>query len=124
MKARDALAALIEAAELVGQAFRLRMIVIVPVGDHVTRGALAPEIALVSNVQWPFEMYEPDPRIIGGQQIVNVLPVRQNQQLRVLVRLPLEALDGLRQPPAPVLRQTQARHETNAARLPLKPRER
>ena len=69
-------------------------------------------------------MYEPDPRIIGGQQIVNVFPVRQNQQLRVLVRLPLEARDGLRQPLPPVLRQTQARHETNAARLPLKPRER
>jgi hypothetical protein len=69
-------------------------------------------------------MYEPYARIVSGQQIVNVFPVRQNQQFRVLVRLPLEALDGFGQPLPPVLRQTQARHETNAARLPLKPRER
>jgi hypothetical protein len=69
-------------------------------------------------------MYEPDPRIVSGQQIVNVFPVRQNQQLRVPVRLTLEAPDGFGQPLPPVLRQTQARHETNAARLPLKPRER
>ena len=93
-------------------------------GNNVTGGALASEVSLVSYVQWSFEMYEPYPRISGGQQIVNVFPVRQNQQFRVLVRLTLEALDGLRQPLPPVLRQTQARHETNAARLPLKPRER
>ena len=40
-------------------------------------------------------MYEPYARIIGGQQILNVFPVRQNQQFRVLVRLPLEALRWL-----------------------------
>jgi len=100
------------------------MIVIVPMGNNVTRGALAPEVALVSNVQWPFDMYEPYARIVSGQQILNVFAVRQNQQFRVLVRLPLEALDGFGQPLPPVLRQTQARHETNAARLPLEPRER
>jgi hypothetical protein len=124
MVAGDALAALIEAAELVGQTFRIRMVVIVKMCDDLTGGALASEVALVSYVQWIFEMYEPYPRIIGGQQIANVFPVRQNQQFRVRVRLPLEARDGLRQPPAPVLRQTQARHKTNAARLPLEPRER
>ena len=31
----------------------------------------------------------------AGSRSLNVFPVRQNQQFRVLVRLPLEALDGL-----------------------------
>ena len=72
------------------------MIIVVPVGNNVARGALASEVALVSNIQRVFEMYEPHPLIIGGQQIANVLPVRQNQQFRVPVSLPFEARDGSR----------------------------
>lgn len=117
MKTGDVPAALIESTNLIGQAFGRRVIVIVEVGNYVTGGALATEVALVANVQRAFQMYEPDPGIIR-HQVENVRPVRQNQQLRVSVRLSPEAPDGMGKPPPPILRQAKARHETKAARLP------
>jgi hypothetical protein len=103
--------------DLISESFRCAPIVIIPVANYFAESLTASKVALLSDVALLGQVNEVDP-VIFGNEVSNVLPVREDQKLQPRIRLLLETLDCLREPRSPVPREAKARHETVAAGPP------
>jgi hypothetical protein len=92
-------------------------------GDNVTSSPRAAKVALLSDLKRLINVNEPNAAVICWNQVAHVLSVRQYQEFPIWVRLRLVTLDRFRQPLTSILGEAQARHEREAARLPLEPQE-
>lgn len=95
MESGDKLSASGEHVDLMRDASRSAPVVIIPVADGVAESTTTTVIPLFSNAATLGQMNKADALIVW-QQVPNVLPVRDYQQLRVPVDLRLEARDRLR----------------------------
>lgn len=81
--------------DLISKPSRCAPVVIIPVANYFAESLTAAKIALLADVALLGQVNEMDP-VIFGNEIANVLPVREDQKLQPRIRLLLETLDCLR----------------------------